>query len=34
VPVGSAGPWNFQVGDLSRQIQKDYSDLVRGKLAL
>jgi branched-chain amino acid aminotransferase len=34
VPVGSAGPWNFQVGDLTRQIQKDYSDLVRGKLAL
>ncbi|SDD68563.1 branched chain amino acid aminotransferase apoenzyme [Sphingomonas sp. YR710] len=34
VPVGSAGPWNFQVGDLSRQIQKDYSDLVRGKLKL
>jgi len=34
VPVGSAGPWNFEVGDLTRQIQKDYSDLVRGKLAL
>ncbi|MET0375071.1 MAG: branched-chain amino acid aminotransferase [Rhizorhabdus sp.] len=34
VPVGSAGPWNFEVGDMTRQIQKDYSDLVRGKLAL
>jgi branched-chain amino acid aminotransferase len=34
VPVGSAGPWNFEVGDLTRQIQKDYSDLVRGKLKL
>lgn len=33
VPVGSAGPWNFEVGDLTRQIQKDYADLVRGKLA-
>ena len=34
VPVGSAGPWNFEVGDLTRQMQKDYSDLVRGKLTL
>ena len=34
VPVGSAGPWNFEVGDLTRQIQKDYSELVRGKLTL
>jgi branched-chain amino acid aminotransferase len=34
VPVGSAGPWNFEVGDLTRQIQKDYSDFVRGKLKL
>ena len=34
VPVGSAGPWNFEVGDLTRQMQKDYSDLVRGKLSL
>ncbi|TZG27612.1 branched-chain amino acid aminotransferase [Sphingomonas montanisoli] len=34
VPVGSAGPWNFAVGDLTRQMQKDYSDLVRGKLTL
>lgn len=34
VPVGSAGPWNFEVGDLTRQIQKDYSDFVRGRLKL
>ena len=34
VPVGSAGPWNFEVGALSRQLQQDYSDHVRGKLAI
>jgi branched-chain amino acid aminotransferase len=33
VPVGSAGPWNFEVGDLTRQLQKDYGDLVRGRLS-
>lgn len=26
--VQSAGPWNFEVGDLSRQLQRDYDDLV------
>ena len=26
--VGSAGPWSFEVGDLSRQLAKDYDDLV------
>ncbi len=26
--VGSAGPWNFEVGDLSRQLASDYDDLV------
>lgn len=30
--VGSAGPWNFEVGDLSRQLAKDYDDLVNGRL--
>jgi branched-chain amino acid aminotransferase len=30
--VGSAGPWNFEVGDLSRQLAKDYDDLVHGRL--
>ena len=32
--TGSAGPWNFEVGDMTRQIQADYSALVRGKLSL
>ena len=30
--VGSAGPWNFEVGDLSRQLAKDYDDLVNGRI--
>jgi branched-chain amino acid aminotransferase len=30
--VGSAGPWNFEVGDLSRQLARDYEDLVNGRL--
>lgn len=34
VGVGSVGPWSFEVGDLTRQIQKDYADLVRGRLSL
>ena len=29
--VGSAGPWSFEVGDLSRQLAKDYDDLVNGR---
>ena len=29
--VGSAGPWNFEVGDLSRQLARDYEDLVNGR---
>ena len=31
--VQSAGPWNFEVGDLSRQLARDYDDLVNGRLA-
>ena len=31
-PVRSAGPWNFEVGDMTRQLQKDYDDLVHGRL--
>ena len=27
-PVQSAGPWAFEVGELSRQLQRDYDDLV------
>lgn len=32
-PVKSAGPWSFEVGDLTRQLQKDYSDLANGRLS-
>ena len=32
-PVQSAGPWNFEVGDnLTRQLAKDYDDLVHGRI--
>ena len=30
--VRSAGPWNFEVGDLTRQLSKDYEDLVNGRI--
>ena len=30
--VRSAGPWNFEVGDLTKQLAKDYDDLVRGRI--
>ncbi len=29
--VSCAGPWNFEVGDLSRQLASDYDDLVNGR---
>jgi branched-chain amino acid aminotransferase len=32
-PVKSAGPWNFEVGEMTRQLTKDYEDLVHGRLA-
>ena len=31
-PVKSAGPWNFEVGNLTRQLAKDYDDLVNGRI--
>jgi len=31
-PVKSAGPWNFEVGELTLQLQKDYDDLVNGRI--
>jgi branched-chain amino acid aminotransferase len=31
-PVGSAGPWSFEVGDLTRQLARDYDDLVNGHI--
>ena len=30
--VGEVGPWNFEVGDLSRQLARDYDDLVNGRI--
>ena len=30
--VQSAGPWNFEVGEMSRQLQRDYDDIVNGRL--
>jgi len=30
--VRSAGPWNFEVGAVTRQLTKDYDDLVHGRL--
>ncbi|MBW0145364.1 branched-chain amino acid aminotransferase [Sphingomicrobium clamense] len=29
--VSEIGPWSFQPGDLSRQLRKDYDDLVNGR---
>ena len=31
-PIGSIGPWSFEVGDLTRQLAQDYDDLVNGRL--
>ena len=31
-PVKSVGPWNFEVGELTLQLQKDYDDLVNGRI--
>ena len=31
-PVKSAGPWNFEVGEMTRQLAKDYDDLVNGRI--
>jgi branched-chain amino acid aminotransferase len=30
--IREAGPWSFEVGDLSRQLARDYDDLVNGRL--
>jgi branched-chain amino acid aminotransferase len=30
--IQSVGPWNFEIGDLSRQIARDYDDLVNRRL--
>ena len=31
-PVQSAGPWKFEVGDLTKQLAKDYDDVVHGRI--
>ena len=31
-PIAEIGPWRFEVGALTRQLAKDYGDLVRGRL--
>jgi branched-chain amino acid aminotransferase len=31
-PVQSAGPWKFEVGELTKQLAKDYDDLVYGRI--
>lgn len=33
-PVGSIGPWNFEVGALTRQMMADYTDYAWGRLTL
>jgi branched-chain amino acid aminotransferase len=32
--VTQAGPWRFEVGEMSRQLAKDYDDLVNGKICV
>jgi branched-chain amino acid aminotransferase len=32
-PVAEAGPWRFEVGDLTMQLRKDYLDLVYRRLS-
>ena len=31
-PIQSIGPYKFEVGDLSRQLDRDYEDLVNGRI--
>jgi branched-chain amino acid aminotransferase len=32
-PVASAGPWRFEVGEMTLQIRKDYLDRVHGRVS-
>lgn len=32
-PVRAAGPWNFEVGDLTMQLRQDYLDLVNRRIS-
>jgi branched-chain amino acid aminotransferase len=31
-PIKSIGPWNFEVGEMTLQLQRDYDDLVNGRI--
>ena len=31
-PLAEIGPWRFEVGALTKQLARDYSDLVNGRL--
>ncbi|MDD2867626.1 branched-chain amino acid aminotransferase [Neomegalonema sp.] len=33
-PVAEIGPYNYEVGALTRQVVQDYADLVRGKISI
>ncbi|HEX8534933.1 MAG TPA: aminotransferase class IV, partial [Allosphingosinicella sp.] len=32
-PVAQVGPWNFEVGDLTLQLRKDYLDLANRRIS-
>jgi branched-chain amino acid aminotransferase len=32
-PVSEAGPWRFEVGDITRQLRRDYLDLVNRRIS-
>jgi len=32
-PVASVGPWNFEIGEMTLQLRKDYLDLVNRRLS-
>ncbi|HEX8585983.1 MAG TPA: branched-chain amino acid aminotransferase [Allosphingosinicella sp.] len=32
-PVASAGPWSFEVGEMTRQLRKDYLDLAHRRIS-
>jgi branched-chain amino acid aminotransferase len=32
-PVAQVGPWNFEVGDFSLQLRRDYLDLVNRRIS-
>ncbi|HEY0148124.1 MAG TPA: branched-chain amino acid aminotransferase [Allosphingosinicella sp.] len=32
-PVAEAGPWRFEVGDMTKQLRRDYLDLANGRIS-